>query len=271
MNANRRKCSYCQQTSVLTNEHVFPECFSKTFNAITTTVTPTGEKAIASDLQIGDVCAICNNEKLSQLDIYLCYLNDLYFSKIIHAGDRVKFAHEPDKTLRTLLKIGFNVARARKWPLEIWSDSESYILGSSPRPSGFRVFLQLMIPTPVGETKLVFGRQATEVPPMPMRVYSMDMAGFPGIEGGYSLSVWSYRFFILRESFLTPVGVRRMSIVKWLRNNWGAVELVQRRSQTLCASSVKVLEDAEGNSIFREQLNLVQKLKVKLEHKTPRR
>ena len=50
-----RTCAYCGQGSNLTNEHVFPECFRKTFKAITTTKTPTGEKAILDDLEIHDV------------------------------------------------------------------------------------------------------------------------------------------------------------------------------------------------------------------------
>ncbi|PYU42077.1 MAG: hypothetical protein DMG54_17460 [Acidobacteria bacterium] len=82
-----RVCAYCGEGSQLTNEHVFPNCFQKTFEPITPTKTPTGEKAILSALEIHDVCARCNNGPLSRLDAYLCELNDLYFSTIAHAGD----------------------------------------------------------------------------------------------------------------------------------------------------------------------------------------
>jgi len=52
-----RTCVYCGVASDLTNEHVIPECFQKTFEPITTAKTPTGEKAILSALEIHDVCA----------------------------------------------------------------------------------------------------------------------------------------------------------------------------------------------------------------------
>ena len=109
-----RVCAYCGEGGVLTKEHVFPGCFQKTFKPITPTRTPDGEKAILSPLEIQDVCARCNNELLSPLDEYLCELNDLYFSKIVRPGDRVRFQYAWDFLLRMLPKIAYNVARARK-------------------------------------------------------------------------------------------------------------------------------------------------------------
>src|SRR5580658_3063707 len=138
-----RTCAYCGRDSDLTNEHVFPECFNKTFDAITTAKTPAGEKAVLSDLEIHDVCGECNNGPLSSLDAFFCALNDKYFSTIIHSGDCVKFEYDFERLLRVLLKIGYNVARARKWPLANWQDTAHYIRGTAPRPLGFRLFLQL--------------------------------------------------------------------------------------------------------------------------------
>ena len=112
-----RICAYCGQGSNLTSEHVFPECFGKTFEAITTARTSSGEKVILADLKIHDVCVGCNNGPLSQVDTHLCELNDKYFSKIVRPGDHVRFEFDFDQLVRMLLKIGYNVARARKWPL----------------------------------------------------------------------------------------------------------------------------------------------------------
>jgi hypothetical protein len=50
-----------------------------------------------------------------------------------------------------LLKTGYNLARARKWPLETIQNVAKYILGEAARPGGFRVFLQLLIPTPLNK------------------------------------------------------------------------------------------------------------------------
>ena len=107
-----RTCAYCGQASDLTNEHVIPECFQKTFEPITTAKTPTGEKAVTSALLIGDVCPHCNNGPLSQLDTYLCELNDRYFRKVVRAGDCVRFEFNFDLLLRVLLKIGFHYCPA---------------------------------------------------------------------------------------------------------------------------------------------------------------
>jgi hypothetical protein len=262
-----RTCAYCGRDSDLTNEHVFPECFNKTFDSITTAKTPAGEKAVLSDLKIHDVCGDCNNGPLSRLDAYLCTLNDKYFSTIIHSGDCVHFVYEFDRLLRVLLKIGYNVARARKWPLENWRDAAHYIRGTAPRPSGFRLFLQLMIPTPLKDTRLQFPPEVTEVPPLPMRVYLMKLANLPGIMAGYMLSVWSYRFFVFREDMQASRITTRRSIGKWLKNTRGSLELDPRGVATIYASSVTVLDDTATSAIFLEQLSLARELKSVVESK----
>ena len=197
--STRRVCAYCGQGSKLTNEHIFPECFQKTFQPITPTTTPSGEKAISSALEIHDVCARCNSGPLSRLDTYLCELNDLYFSKIVHSGDRIRFRYKFDLLLRMLLKIGYNVARARKWPLGLWEGATQFILGDAPSPEGFHIFLQLMIPTPVEKANRPVSPGTAEVPPLPMSVYPIDVSKLPGLISGFWISIWSYRFFVLRE------------------------------------------------------------------------
>lgn len=266
----KRTCAYCGEGSDLTNEHVFPECFRKTFGAISTAKTSTGEKAITSALEIGDVCARCNSGPLSQLDAYLCGLNDEYFSKIVHPGGRIRFIFDFDLLLRMLLKLGYNVARARKWPLRNWQGTAPYILGKAPYPSGLRVFLQLMIPTPVEKTNLPVSPGATEVPPWPMSVYVVDVSSFPGLMSGCWMSVWSYRFFVLREDMQVPRVIRKRAIAKWLKNTRGASELTRRGVATIYASSVEVLDAVSDSPIFHKQLSLARKLKSAVESKKSR-
>jgi hypothetical protein len=256
-----RKCAYCGQGSDLTNEHVFPECFRRTFEAVSIAKTPAGEKAILSALEIHDVCARCNAGSLSQLDAYLCTLNDKYFSKIVRPGDRVRFEYDFDLLLRMLLKIGYNVARARKWPLGHWQDTMQYILGNTPCPAGFHVFLQLMIPTPAKKTNLPVSPGTIEVPPWPMSVYPIDMSGHRGLVSGSWVSVWSYRFFVLREDAQVPRGGRRQAIARWAKNTKGAYELTPRGVATIYASSVEVLDSVEDSPIFHEQLSKARRLK----------
>ena len=98
-----RVCACCGLGDKLTHEHVFPDCFQKTFEPITPTKPPDGKKAILSPLEIQDVCARCNNGLLSRLDDSLCDFNDLYFSKIVRPGDRIRFQYDWDFLLRMLL------------------------------------------------------------------------------------------------------------------------------------------------------------------------
>ena len=260
-------CAYCGQGSDLTNEHVFPECFRKTFESITPTKTHTGEKAILSALEIRDVCARCNSGPLSRLDTYLCELNDLYFSKIVHAGDRIRFRYESDLLLRMLLKIGYNVARARKWPLGLWQGATQFILGDAPSPEGFHIFLQLMIPTPVEKANRPVSPGTTEVPPLPMSVYPIDVSNLPGLIAGFWVSIWSYRFFVLREDMQASRSVRQRTVSNCWKHTTGAYELTRRGVATAYASSVEVLDALKHSSIFDEQLSLARKLKTDLELK----
>jgi hypothetical protein len=262
-----RACAYCGGRQELTNEHVFPDCFQRTFEPITPAKTPTGEKVILSALEIHDVCARCNNGPLSRLDNYLCELNGLYFSKIVRAGDCIRFQYDFDLLLRMLLKIGYNVARARKWSLGLWDEATQYILGDASCPVGFHVFLQLMIPTPTEKTDRSVSSGTAEVPPWPMSVYPIDMKHFPGLISGSWLSVWSYRFFVLREDTQAPRSTRKRTLAKCRKDTTGAYELTSGGITTAYSSSVEVLDAVKDSPIFDEQLSKARKLKAALDLK----
>jgi hypothetical protein len=256
-----RSCAYCGRISALTNEHVFPECFRKTFEAISIAKTPSGDRAIYSALEIHDVCARCNNGPLSKLDTYLCTLNDNYFSNIVHPGDCVRFEYDFDLLLKMLLKIGFNVARARKWPYRNWADVAKCIVEGEPCPSEFHLFLQLLVPTPIEKTNLPVTDGTTEIPPVPLRSFLTNVSALPGMNLEYAISVWSYRFFILREDARVPTKARKYMMAKWLKTTKGAYELTRSGRATIYASSVDVLSDATDSTIFEHQLSLARDLK----------
>ena len=263
--SKRRSCAFCGKETTLTKEHVFPDCFQKTFEPITPTTTPAGEKAILGALEVRDVCASCNSGPLSWLDTYFCKLNDLYFSKIVGPGDRIDFRYDFDVLLRALLKIGYNVARARKWPLLNWQEAAQYILGNTPRPVGFHVFLQLLIPTPAEKANRPISPGSKEVPPWPMSVYPIDVSSFRGIVSGFWMSVWSYRFFVLREDGRVLRSIRQRTLARCLKNTTGAHELTRRGTATVYASSVEVLDAIKGSHIFDEQLAQARRLKAATE------
>jgi hypothetical protein len=257
-----RACAYCGETGTLTKEHVFPDCFQKTFVPITPARTPVGEKAVLGALKIGDVCARCNNGPLSELDSYLCQLNNLYFSKIVRPGDCIRFQYDFDLLLRMLLKIGYNVARSRTWSLGHWRETQKYILGDVSCPTDFHILLQLMVPTPVEKSNRPVTPGTTEVPPWPMSVYPIEVADLPGLTSGSWTSVWSYRFFILRENMLAPRSLRRQTLAKCRKNIPGAYELTRRSFVTAYASSVDVLAVIRNSRIFDEQLSEARRVKA---------
>lgn len=262
-----RVCAYCGEGGVLTKEHIFPDCFQRTFEPITPTKTPAGEKAILSALEIQDVCARCNNERLSPLDTYFCDLNELYFSKIVRPGDRIRFQFDWVLLLRTLLKIAYNVARSRKEPIVTWQGVTEYILKGGQCPGEFHIFLQLMIPTPATKANRPLSPGTTEVPPWPMSVYQIDVSRFPGLSSGFWISVWSYRFFVLRDDLHTLASTRRRTLAKCSKNTPGAYELTPRGIATVYASSVGVLDAVKNSRIFDEQLSEARKLKAATDRK----
>lgn len=258
-----RRCAYCDATGDLTNEHVVPDFYHNTFGeTISIVKTQSEEKAIFNPQEIGDVCANCNNVALSRLDDCLAALTKKYFSKIVHAGDRIRFEYDFDLLLRASLKVAYNVARTRNWPIAVFKEAREFILGEKPRPSGFRIFLQLLIPTPARKTRLPLTPGTTEVPPLPWRSDLYDVSGFSGLMFAGSLSFMSYRFFILREDENVPANVRKRSVARWLKQNKGATELTNKGSATVYASSVTVLDALKGNPTFEAQLAKARKLRA---------
>jgi hypothetical protein len=248
----------------LTGEHVVPDCFHKTIEAISIAKTPTGDKAIASAQEIRDVCAHCNNGPLSQLDNYLCKLNEKFLSTIVHAGDCVDFRYDFDRLLRVLLKIGYNVARTRNWPLANWQDAAQYILGRASCPKGYHLFLQLVIPTPAKRVRLPLTPGTREVTPLPWHANLNNVSHIAGLVFEYALSFWSYRFFILRGAGQDNRATRRRAVSLWLKakDKNGTCELTDRNAATLYASSLTVMGALQGDPNFFDHLSKARSLKA---------
>jgi hypothetical protein len=164
-----RKCAFCGATNGLTNEHLFPRFLYKQIGpgqGISVARTASGDKAVASQLQIADVCSGCNSGALSDLDQYARELHDKYFRNIVHRGDRVDLTFDFDLLLRWLLKIGYNFARSRRWIFSSKSDVPAYVLGRIARPKGFRIFVQLIIPTRTDSLQWKQRPDADEIQPV---------------------------------------------------------------------------------------------------------
>src|SRR5208337_4799728 len=172
----------------LTNEHVFPECIHKRSSSggtISIAHTPQGDKAVDAPVQVNDVCSVCNHEKLSKLDTYICELYDQYFKTIVHSGDRTDFRFDFDLLLRWLLKTMYNTSRSRGWEFRRDDELLKYILGEMPRPPIFRVLLQLIIPTQMPLVRGQVRTEAKEISPMGGSSNNLGVARGLGFVQGY--------------------------------------------------------------------------------------
>jgi hypothetical protein len=225
------------------------------------------KRQIASAQKLHDVCAGCNNGPLSDLDSYICKLNDKYFRTIINPGVSITFKYDFDLLLRGLLKIGFNVARTRKWSLVSLESARSYILGRSRRPPGYRIFLQLLIPSAASKTDLPVSSGTTKIPPIPLHAALENVSSISGLESARSLCFWSYRFSMLHEDVAKGRSVRRRAKKIWLNNLRGAIELDRRGYDFIYASPTTVLEIYESNPQFRHQVARARDLKSSIDEK----
>jgi hypothetical protein len=236
---------------------VFPECFQKSLELIATAKSKTGEKAVGSAIEVHDVCATCNNQDLSPLDDYFCQLNSQYFSKIVRPGDSVRFQYDFDLLLRSLLKIVYNAARSRGWDATHFKNITDYIRGKGERPDSVYLFLQLLVPSTRTIHNSGGSAKTEEITPLPIQAYVRTVTGFSAITAEFSISIWSYHFYLLFVNPQTSKHVLRTEIDKWLREpkKRGALELTAAGERMVYASSVDVLQIAEDSPVFREQVH----------------
>lgn len=108
------KCAYCGKEGKGTKEHIiscaildlFPECFL--------TVDNYRKKAHLGDPMVKDVCADCNNNKISYIDSYAKKLVSEYFVQKYLKDDKVNFNYDYTLIQKILLKYAFNDLRSRK-------------------------------------------------------------------------------------------------------------------------------------------------------------
>jgi len=239
----KRECAYCNASTILTKEHLLPECLSKKAGTILEANVGSGttQRVIASDPVIRDVCNSCNNGPLSVLDEYVCGAYDKYFAHLVRPGGRVEFNLEFDLLLRWLLKTGYNAARARKWSTSL-AQVRRYILGLNGDPPASRILLQLVTPTTVAQDDIADFPRGTEVPPTFHRLAIMDASLFPGFSTIFLLTLNSYYFYVLLEDRKVPRRIRTKSYKALLRHVPGACKLTPGKRCIIYASSLNATE-----------------------------
>ena len=231
---------------------------------VTIARTKAGDKAVNAELKIRDVCTVCNNGPLSTLDTYICQLHDKYFNTLVRPGDRLRFSYDFDLLLRWLLKTGYNAARARKWGASEVKVLSEYILGTAARPIGFRVFLQLIVPTPVDAIAWQVRPEAEEIPPVPARVDLLDLQILIGFSMAFVVSLNSYLFHVFKEDLDASRIIRTKVLSALLRQIPGAYEITDANRAVLHASSVDVMTHLSKNRPLSRHIEMMKELKDKL-------
>lgn len=107
-------CAYCGQEAKGTKEHIiscaildlFPECFA--------TIDSIRGKIHLGDPIVKDVCADCNNKKISYIDSYAKEVVSKYFMSKYEKDDTLDFAYDYSMIQKVLLKYAFNDLRSHK-------------------------------------------------------------------------------------------------------------------------------------------------------------
>jgi len=107
-------CAYCGKEAKGTKEHIiscaildlFPECYI--------TFDDARDKIHLGDPMVKDVCAGCNNNKISYIDSYAKGLIGKYFTKKYDEDDKLEIEYDYTMVQKMLLKYAFNDMRSRK-------------------------------------------------------------------------------------------------------------------------------------------------------------
>lgn len=107
-------CAYCGQQAKGTKEHIissaildiFPECFA--------TIDNIRKRIHLGDPMVKDVCAKCNNDKISYIDSYAKKMVSDYFVTTYEKDDELSFEYNYTLVQKMLLKYAFNDLRSYK-------------------------------------------------------------------------------------------------------------------------------------------------------------
>lgn len=131
-------CAYCGKETKGTKEHIissgilglFPECFA----------TIDGERSVVhqGDPMVKDVCADCNNNRISYIDSYAKKFIEKYFLVKYKKDDTLSIEYEYVMIQKMCLKFAFNDLRARKKDVSFFDDGVKAFLLNEERNTPMR-------------------------------------------------------------------------------------------------------------------------------------
>lgn len=226
----KRSCAYCGGPD-LSREHLIPAGYfdraGRASEFVGNIKAGETEKFVSVEPTIADVCGDCNSGVLSRLDSYFLTLFDRYFSKIVVRGERISFEFNFDELLRWLLKMGYNMGRARKWDgIQNLAACKDYIRLGKPRPTNITVLMQGTTPGLIPGT-----RPPTELIP---DIFTVNAIRVPGIANNFSfilhLGIHCFQFYVLFHDPAISTFERKNRVTTFQRTFRGTYELCLSRN-----------------------------------------
>lgn len=111
-----RQCAFCGSSGPLTREHLWPAALHSRLMSVTDDKVNCFwlrriDREIEAEPTIRDVCAECNNVRLSSLDNYICELFDKILVRSLDRYEEIQFEFDYHLLKRWLLKMCLNSAR----------------------------------------------------------------------------------------------------------------------------------------------------------------
>ena len=124
-------CAYCGKEAKGTKEHIiscaildlFPECYI--------TFDETRNRIHESDPMVKDVCADCNNNRISYIDSYAKDFIARYFIQTYSENDRVEIEYDYAMIQKMLLKYAYNDMRSHKEDCSFFNEEIKQFLMNS--------------------------------------------------------------------------------------------------------------------------------------------
>ncbi len=107
-------CAYCGQEAKGTKEHIISCAILDLFPECCATIDNIRGKVHLGDPMVKDVCADCNNKRISYIDSYAKEMISKYFVQKYEKDDELNFVYDYTLIQKMLLKYAFNDLRSQK-------------------------------------------------------------------------------------------------------------------------------------------------------------
>ena len=114
-------CAYCGKEKRGTKEHIISSSVLDLFPECNITIDSDRKKSYANDPVIKDVCAECNNKRISYIDSYAKSMVESFFIKKYEPASEVAFEYDYVLIQKMFIKYAFNDSRSRHYDISFFN------------------------------------------------------------------------------------------------------------------------------------------------------